>query len=153
MRTSTNLFDTSDANAANDRRVDLVPAEVVQRRFRAPNLAVEYLWQQVRHVRMHHRREQVLVQRWVAEPLLQLVVQVVRALRVDSRLPEFFICRDVVLERREERPCYVNLEAQYGEHRRDSCYPLEGAELELETDRYGRRVTLLDRTMETRATY
>lgn len=105
------------------------------------------------HVRVHHRREQVLVQRRVAEPLLQLVVQVVGALRVDGRLPEFLVRRDVVLERGEERPRDVDLEAEHGEHGRDGRYPFEGAELELETDGYGERVTLRDQIVKKRATY
>ena len=105
-------------------RIHRRSAILAQLRLRAPDLALEHLRQERRHVRMDHRREQLLRQRRVPEALPEAVPRVVRALRVHVRRTQLVLRGDVVVERGVELPRAVDLEREDDQDRGDGRDPV-----------------------------
>jgi len=92
------------------------------------DLALIYLTQQGHHTLMQHRREQLGMQRWMAEPLLQPVAFVIRTFRVDLGHADLLFSRCEEVESGNVNTVDINLEGQDEEDRRNGGYPLKGAE-------------------------
>lgn len=145
----THLFDCRDLDTSSDNvRVGSLATHLVELRLDVLDLAVVHLGQQVRHVRVHHRREQVAVQRRVPEALLETVARGVATTRVHLGFAELLFGRHVVPEGRLEGAVDVCLEGEDEEDRGDSGDPLERLEAEAqpsscEGGRSQRRSTVL----------
>lgn len=127
----THLFDSSNLDtSSNDLRVRLLAAHLVELRLHVLNLATVDLGQQCRHVRVHHRREQVAVERRVPEAPLEAVAGRVAAARVHLGLLELLLGGQVVPEGRLEGAVEVHLEGEDDEDRRNGRDPFEGLEAE-----------------------
>ena len=130
------LLDTGDLDAtSDDMRLHRLAAHVSNLGLHVLDLAVVHLRQQTRHVRVHHRREQLRVERRVAETLLETVARVVVAARVHLGLAQLVRGGDVVPERRLEEAVDVHLEDDDEQDRGDGGDPMERPEAVLETNR------------------
>ena len=99
-----------------------------------PNFALIYLTQQGHHILVQHRREQLRMQRWMSESLLQPVAIVIRAFRVDLGHADLLFSRCEEVESGNVDAVDIYLEGEDEEDRRDGGYPLEGAESILEAN-------------------
>lgn len=133
--TTTYLCDTSDPNTARDDMcVYLGAAVFVEFGLGVADLALVNLCQPSGHIRVDHRSEKLLMERRVAEALLQAVTSDVSSLRVHMSLTELLFGRNVVVELRVECLGAVDLEGDHNENRRYGGDPKEGHDTKPETD-------------------
>ena len=129
------LLDTGNLDAtSDDMRLHRLAAHVSNLGLYVLDLAVVHLRQQTRHVRVHHRREQLRVERRVAETLLEAVARVVVAAGVHLGLAQLVRGGDVVPERRLEVVVDVRLEADDEQDRGDRREPVERLESVLQSN-------------------
>ena len=143
-------MDTGDLDTtSDDMRLHRLAAHVSNLGLHVLDLAVVHLRQQTRHVRVHHRREQLRVECRVAETLLETVARVVVAAGVHLRLAQLLLGRHVVPEVRLEDAVDVVLEREDEQDRGDRGEPVERLEGVLQTDGCN---ALLDYRASTRET-
>ena len=120
----------------DDGSLHLLPAHVLHPRALGLELPAVHLREEAGHVRVHHRREELRVERRVPEALLEAVARVVVAAGVHLRLAQLVRGRDVVPERRLEVVVDVRLEADDEQDRGDRREPVERLESVLQSNGY-----------------
>ena len=125
-RPETHLSDTRNLDTScHDARLDLCIAVFLELGLRIVDFALVDFGQESGHVLVNHRREKLLVKRWVTEPLRQTVASIIRPLRVYMGLLKLLLRGNVVPKVRAKLAIEIDLEGDDEQDRWEGYDPQE----------------------------